>query len=250
MECTAIIHKTLGDPIDIHSGAVDLIGTHHTNEMAQTEAAFEHKLANYWVHGEHLLVEGQKMAKSAGNFYTLIDIVKRGYDPLALRLLYLQSHYRSQLNFTWESLESAAEFLRRLRAWADLKFQPELGHKKNASGSYDGSLRKMAEALKDDLNTAQALAMLAKLADLAEQEGVNITRLHALLEGIDDMLGLQLSKREDITKQQKEVIKEREQARQTKNWQKADELRSRLAKQGIEINDTPHGPVWSHSQSL
>ncbi|MBX4197590.1 cysteine--tRNA ligase, partial [Candidatus Saccharibacteria bacterium] len=102
LECSAIIHATLGEPIDIHTGGVDHIGTHHTNEIAQTEAAFGIQLAKYWMHNEHLLVDNQKMSKSKGNYFRLQDIIDHDYEPLALRLLFLQSHYRSQMNFTWE----------------------------------------------------------------------------------------------------------------------------------------------------
>jgi cysteinyl-tRNA synthetase len=107
IECSAIIHATLGDPIDIHTGGVDHIGTHHTNEMAQTEGAYGHDLSRFWVHNEHLLVDGTKMSKSKGNFYTLKDLTDKGYHPLAFRLLMLQAHYRSRLNFTIESLDAA-----------------------------------------------------------------------------------------------------------------------------------------------
>lgn len=247
IECSAIIHAVLGDPIDIHSGAVDLIGTHHTNEIAQTEAAFENQLANYWIHGEHLLVDAQRMGKSLGNFYTLADIVKRGYEPMAFRLLCLQAHYRTQMNFTWEALDGAQAFLKRLQAWADLKFQPNLGHKKSAGQNYDTSLIKIQKLLADDLNTSQALAVVSQLIAQAEQEGVDIKKLQSVAEKLDKWLGLSLSDRQDIDNSIKSKIAERESARQSKNWQKADELRKQLAEQGIEINDTPHGPVWSRS---
>jgi cysteinyl-tRNA synthetase len=245
LECSAIIHETLGDPIDIHAGAVDLIGTHHTNEMAQTEAAYGNKLANYWVHGEHLLVDEKRMAKSLGNFYTLQDVMKKGYDPLALRLLYLQAHYRHQLNFTWEALDGAQAFLNRLRDWADLRFQPNLGHKKTAAAAYEEVLDKIKQSLANDLNTGQALVALSELANLSEQYGVDVNKLGALLPKVDELLGLDLAKRQAIDQPLKELIEEREQARRAKDWPKADELRARLGREGIELDDTPHGPVWS-----
>ncbi|MEK7095859.1 MAG: cysteine--tRNA ligase [Patescibacteria group bacterium] len=248
LECSAIIHATLGDPIDIHAGGVDLIGTHHTNEMAQTEAAFGHKLANYWLHGEHLLVDGQRMAKSLGNFYTLGDVIKRNYDPLALRLLYLQAHYRSQMNFTWEALDGAQAFLNRLHAWADLQFQPNLGHKKNAGSTYPLSLDKIKQALNDDLNTGRALAVLSRLVNTAEQEGVDLEKLRPLLEQLDQLLGLGLCGREGIGGEAKSLIVAREQARKSGNWTKADKLRVQLAELSIEVNDTPHGPVWARTK--
>lgn len=245
LECSAIIHATLGDPIDIHTGAVDLVGAHHTNEMAQTEAAYGHKLSRFWVHNEYLLVNGQKMSKSLKNDFKLDDIVNKGYEPLALRVLYLQAHYRSQMNFTWKALNGAQAFLDRLRAWADLKFQPNLGHKKDAARSYPKALDKIKQVLASDLNTGQALGILSKLANLAQQQGVDATKMQPLLEELDSLFGLEVSVREDIDQPAKKLIVAREAMRGQNNWTKADELRNELRKAGIEISDTPHGPVWS-----
>ena len=245
LECSAIVHATLGDPIDIHSGAVDLIGTHHTNEIAQTEAAFNNGLANYWVHGEHLLADGKRMGKSLGNYYTLKDVIDKGYDPISLRLLYLQAHYRSQLNFTWEALSGAQAFLKNLQDWADLKFQPGLGHKKAAASAYKPALKTIISELQNDLNTPQALSELSKLAALSEQEGIDSEKLQALLEEVDKLLGFELSNRQDVNQQIKDLIAEREKAREVKGWPAADKLRKQLAERGIEIDDTPHGPIWS-----
>lgn len=248
LECSAIIHATLGDPVDIHTGAVDLVGTHHTNEMAQTEAAFGHKLARFWVHNEYLLVDGQKMSKSLNNDYKLDDIINKGYDPLALRVLYLQAHYRNQMNFTWEGLDGAQAFLKRLRDWADLKFQPDLGHKKAAGETYAKALAKIKKALGNDLNTGQALVVLSGLTDLAQQEGVDSAKLQSLLEELDGLFGLVLSVREDIDQSAKDIVAAREKMRRKNNWTEADALRQKLAKRGIEINDTPHGPVWTRTK--
>ncbi|HZP55466.1 MAG TPA: cysteine--tRNA ligase [Candidatus Saccharimonadales bacterium] len=249
LECSAIIHKTLGDPIDIHAAGVDLIGTHNTNEAAQTEAAFGHKIANYWLHSEHLLVDGQKMSKSLGNFYTLDDILERGYDPIALRLLFLQAHYRSQMNFTWEALDSAQNWLHNLRAWADLKYQgttdlvsEELDQK------FNETRKRMLAALQNDLNTADALSILSDLVNYMSSIPVpNLEGKYTedILPFIDSLLGLELNTREDINPEQKQLIAKREEARNKKQWQKADEFRQKLSEQGIEINDSKAGPVWS-----
>ncbi len=247
LECSAIIHATLGEPIDIHTGGVDLIGTHHTNEIAQTEAAFGTDLAHYWVHNEHLLVEGQKMSKSLKNDYTLDDIRQRGIDPLALRLLYLQAHYRSQMNFSWEALSGAQTFLQKLRAWADLIHQPDLGHAKGASTDYEAAYSEVLSHVNNDLNTADALAVVAKLVDEAEQVGVDIAKLKQLLGRVDDLLGLNLAKRPDLSKALKDKLTDRQTARDKRDWATADRLRDELAKDGVEINDTPHGQVWSRS---
>jgi cysteinyl-tRNA synthetase len=247
LECSAIVHATLGDPIDIHTGGVDLIGTHHPNEMAQTEAAYDNKLANYWLHSEHLLVDGQKMSKSLGNSYTLKDVEEKGFDPLALRLLYLQGHYRTQINFTWGNLEASQNRLRRYKAMAALRWQTvdtEPWIEKSLS------LDILKTALWHDLNTSEALAFLSGLSAQAEERLISKQDLEAFngfLKTVDFLLGLDLLKEGDINPEQKHLTLEREEARKNQNWQKADEIRGKLKEQGVEINDTAHGPIWSRA---
>lgn len=248
LECSAIIHATLGDPVDIHTGGVDHIGTHHTNETAQTEAAFGHKLANIWMHNEFLLADGQKMAKSAGNFYTLADVTKRGYEPLALRLLFLQAHYRSQQNFTWEALEGAQNRLASLRAWADRRWQA-IESAPSQAQAISRAKQQVLAALHNDLNTPEALAALNDIIDTAE--ALNPTDVQAfteLLEYLDEVFGLNLSASADISAKQKRLIGERQAAREAQDWQKADALRQELAEQAIDINDTKYGSTWSRSR--
>ena len=244
LECSAIIHATLGEPIDIHTGAVDLIGTHHTNEIAQTEAATGKTLSNYWVHNEYVLIDGRKMSKSLNNIYRLEDVTAKGYDPLALRLLFLQSHYRSQSNFTWEALDDAAAFLRRLSAWADLKFQAPADTSGNVGDTYSEALTKIKNSLFDDLNTADALGRLSGLASQSEAQGVDADRIQVLLEEVDTLLGLSLSNREDIGSELKDLIDKRETARRAKDWPLSDKLRDRLLEHKLELNDTPDGAIW------
>jgi cysteinyl-tRNA synthetase len=234
LECSAIVHATLGEPIDIHTGGVDHIGTHHPNEMAQTEAAFGVKLANYWLHNEHLHVDGQKMSKSLGNLITLKNVKGKGYDPVALRLLYLQAHYRSQMNFTWAALDASAENLSSLHAWADLTHQT-----KETGVDGEKIINDIKAALADDLNTASALA---KLNEFIAGSSPTLP----LLENLDKLLGLKLSGRPDISDEQKGLIDDREKARQAQNWSKADQIRARLLQQGVELRDTDQGAVWSH----
>ncbi len=228
LECSAIIHATLGEPIDIHTGGVDHIGTHHTNEIAQTEAAFGLDLANYWVHNEHLLADGKKMSKSLQNFFTLQDVADKGYSPMALRLLFLQSHYRKQANFTWEALQAAAAHLKNIEAWADLKYQRE-----TAEGEID--LEKIKSAILNDLNTPQALGLLSEIDTPPNQP---------TLEKLDHMLGLGLAKRSDIDEETKKLLKQRDVARRSDDWQKADSIRQKLTDKMLEIEDTPDGPIW------
>jgi cysteinyl-tRNA synthetase len=233
LECSAIIHTLLGDPIDIHTGGVDHIGTHHPNEMAQTEAAFGHDLANYWIHNEFILVDGAKMSKSKGNSYTLKNIIDRGFSPMALRLLYLQAHYRSELNFTWESLEAASNRLANFRAWADLKHQQSVAAKPTLDTV--GSL--MIDTLANDLATPALLELIDKGID-------NHSPSQQILDELDALLGLGLADRPDITAEQKQLIADRQAAREAKDWAKSDAARDQLVEQGIGVNDTPAGPRW------
>jgi cysteinyl-tRNA synthetase len=248
LECSAIIHGTLGDPIDIHTGGVDHIGTHHPNEMAQTEAAFGHPLANYWIHNEFILVDNTKMSKSKNNSYTLKDITDKGFHPLALRLLYLQAHYRSELNFTWESLEAAQNTLLNLYGWADLKHQANLAAVRLPDDEIDKFLESVTTALADDLGTTEALAILFRyVSKLAPGMTLDAEDFDRLTAGLDELLALNLSGRPDITAPQKVLIAERETARDARDWAASDKLRSQLAKQGLEVSDTPNGPRWRRS---
>ncbi|HVQ44813.1 MAG TPA: cysteine--tRNA ligase [Candidatus Saccharimonadia bacterium] len=245
LECSAIIHATLGDPIDIHTGGIDHIGTHHPNEMAQTEGAFGHDLARLWVHSEHLLVEGAKMSKSKDNFYTLANLTEQGFHPLAFRLLMLQAHYRSQLNFTLESLDSAQNTLLNLYAWADLKHQTGLAEIRLGDDDLSQFLDRIKLALADDLSTTRALAELFGYStSLAPGMTLSPEDFEPLLASLDDLFGLRLAGRPDINDAAKALIAERETAREAKNWAAADKLRKQLAKHDLEISDTPNGPRW------
>jgi cysteinyl-tRNA synthetase len=252
LECSAIIHATLGDPIDIHTGGVDHIGTHHTNEMAQTEAAFGHDLERFWLHNEFILVDGTKMSKSKQNFYTLADVTKRGFHPLALRLLYLQAHYRSELNFTWESLGAAQNRLLELYAWADLRHQTSADTMpRELDELFRDTRHGVLSALESDLDTPGALAILGKLVASMQNipiPGVEGKYTDGTLAFLDSVFGLDLSDRPDITVKQKNVINAREKARAAKDWAEADRLRETLAQQDLEIDDTQNGPRWRRSR--
>lgn len=259
LECSAIIHSVLGDPIDIHTGGVDHIGTHHPNEMAQTEGAFGHPLSNFWMHNEFVLVDGKKMSKSLGNTYTLKDIVAKGYDPLAYRLLCLQTHYRSELNFTWESLAAAQNRIRKWRALADLRFQPKPlkgdGWLKLKAGTAyrlvdkpEESRRLLISPLRHDLNAAESIMLLDRLSDdiqVLPDNAKFLKHFNDFLFFVDQLFGLHLVSSTDITPSQAGLINDRETVRQEKDWAKSDKLRAQLEKQGIDVRDTPHGPIWS-----
>jgi len=253
LECSAIIHATLGDPIDIHTGGIDHIGTHHPNEMAQTEAAFGHPLAHTWMHNDFVLVDGGKMSKSLGNSYTLKDLTDKGFEPLAYRLLCLQAHYRSELSFSWDNLTAAQNRLMELRAWADVRWQPKTTH--NRSQTLDElwlvARDKIRHVLENDLNTPQALAELGDLVNyvinntLTAEETLDFEKL---LSYVDDVFGLELSNRPDINDEQKQLIAERDKARHNKDWGRSDMLRDALKGQAIGLRDTPYGAYWYRLQ--
>ena len=250
IECSAMSQQALGQPFDIHTGGVDLKFPHHENEIAQStalEPLVNARMAQFFTHNEHILVDGKKMAKSENNFFTLTDITEKGYDPLAFRLLVLQSHYRSQLNFTWESLQAAQNRLNNLRRMADLAFQPV---DTDVWLAADQSLQAIDAAMQNDLSSPEALAILNEFAARAEERLIatsESTQCKAALVHLDNLLGLHLSDRQDITDEQKALIIDRERARQAKDWPASDKLRDQLKKQGIGLRDTPHGPIWSRT---
>lgn len=249
IECSAMSVKRLGQPFDIHTGGVDLIFPHHENEIAQSTAGQQNELANYFVHNEHLLVDGKKMSKSLNNFYTLDDVKEHGFEPLAFRLLTLQSHYRSQSNFTWENLAAAQNRLKSFINFAELK------HNLVEAPKLEDDCFNIDEAgayLADDLNTPMALTLIQATADELYARAVQLGGLptdnqkdfETLLKQLDDLFSLNLSAVTSINKADKILIKEREAARQDKDWVKSDEVRKRLEAQGIGIRDTAQGPIW------
>ena len=243
IECSAMSMKYLGESFDIHCGGIDHIPIHHTNEIAQSEAATGKKWVNYWVHGEFLLMDKQKMAKSAGNFLTLQTLVDKGYDPLDYRYFCLGGHYRSQLVFNFESLDAAKNARNNLtERVAALMAEAE----PSAAGEIDTKAAAILESFNDgllnDLNAPKALAELWQL--MKDQDITASDKLYAVLE-MDRVLGLKLDEVEapsvELTDEELEIVKSREQARAEKNWALADELRDRLLEMGIEIKDTSDG---------
>ncbi len=231
LECSVMAREILGDQIDIHTGGIDHIPVHHTNEIAQTEAVTGKQFSNVWLHANHIKVDGTKMSKSLGNIYTLQNIRDKGFDLDAFKLVVLSKHYRTEGNFTWDILEAAQNRLNNWRAAGDLRWQGA------GKGSVDSGL---LELLQNDLDTPGAVAKIDELLGTEQPTG-----LHKLLDEIRDLLGITLH-RDDITDEQKSLISEREQARTNKDWAKSDELRDLLAKQGIAVRDTPSGTIWAH----
>jgi cysteinyl-tRNA synthetase len=243
LECSAMSVKYLGQPFDIHTGGVDLKFPHHENEIAQSRAAGGGKLANYFMHGEHLLVDGHKMSKKLQNFYTLADIVDEGYSPMALRLLFLQAHYRSQLNFTRASLEASQNTLNRFYAWSDLQFQNLESN--DLKVNYPLALQEIKQSLSNDLATPEALNWFNGAVNRIDHLGIDSESIRILAKSADVLLGLDLSKREDISDEQKSLIDSRRRAKYEKEFTESDKIRDELKKQGIEVRDTDNGQLWS-----
>ncbi len=252
IECSTMAMKYLGETIDIHTGGVDLIFPHHENEIAQSEAATGKKFVNYWLHAEHLLVEGRKMSKSLGNFYTLRDLLKKGYDPKAIRYVLLSTHYKQQLNFTFESLEAAKNtvdklfnFIFRLKEIKEGKNNPKIKEMINKTR------QKFESAMDDNLKINLALASMFdfinkvnKLMDEKKISKENADDIIKLILDFDRILGLNLEKalkEEEIPEEIQKLIKKREEARKRKDWKTADEIREKIKSMGYIVEDTPKG---------
>jgi cysteinyl-tRNA synthetase len=248
LECSAMSMKYLGETMDIHSGGIDHIPVHHTNEIAQSEAVTGKPLANAWMHSNHVTVEGEKISKSLGNGITLEDIEKKGYELAVFRLHVLESHYRSQSKFSWDSLEAAKNRLQDIRAWADLRHQTTVDVMPDELDQLFGATRDgILAALQNDLDTPTALAVFSKLINYMSNipiPGVEGKYTDGTLQFLDDVFGLELSTRPDITEEQKALIQDRQQARADKDWAMSDKLRDQLAKQGLGLRDTANGAVW------
>ena len=241
IECSAMSKKYLGVPFDIHTGGIDHIAVHHENELAQTEGAEGKLEANYWMHNEFITVDGGKMSKSIGNVYTVADLAEKGFDPLAFRYLCLQAHYRTKLNFTWESLTAAQNALNRLRQLVRDWEVPAL-----KLGSDKGQIpsvfeERFANAINDDLNTPEALAVMW---DLVDSDQPTSTKSEILLK-FDQVLGLQLEKfvavQTDIPADVQVFLDQRAIARAEKNWAESDRLRKEIEALGFIVEDKPDG---------
>lgn len=248
LECSAMSMKYLGETIDIHSGGIDHIPVHHTNEIAQSEAATGKRFANYWMHTNHILINGDKISKSLGNGITLEDIEGKGFSLQDFRMVVLQSHYRSQSKFSWEDLEAAHNRLQSYQAMADLRWQPVAAENYTYVGPDFGLFtEKITDSLMNDLDTPRALAQLSIVEGGTKPfiTGSNELELFkTFLQFIDNALGLRLSESADITDEQKQLITDRQAARDRKDWTTSDQLRDRLLEEGIGVRDTAQGVLW------
>ena len=255
IECSAMAMKQLGETLDIHCGGVDNIFPHHENEIAQSEAVTGKPFARFWIHGEHLLVEGEKMAKSKGNFYTLRDLIDRGYDPLAIRYLLVSVPYRKQLNFTFEGLDAARRSLDRIKEFLfrlkSSQFKP--GRNPAISAVLTTARKQLDAALDDDLNTAQALAAvfglikegnIALTDDALEEE--NRSEILQWFEVVEQRLGIVPTVEALVQVDEKvgSLIAQRNEARRNRDFAKADRIRQELLDLDVIIEDTREGTKW------
>lgn len=251
IECSAMAMKYLGDgeqsrTIDIHTGGEDLIPIHHTNEIAQSEAATGKPFVRYWLHNAHLIVEGEKMSRSKGNIYTLVDLEKRGFDPLALRYLFLTVHYRQKMNFTWEGLRAAQVAFGKL---ANLVSEWRRGGREVVSTvdvEKNDNLRRMfQEKIGSDLDTPGAITVVWQVAksNLPDPDKLD------LIFDFDQVLGLDLvrvssldsARDKRVPREVEELVIRREELRKQENWEEADVIRKEIEKLGFVIEDTSEG---------
>ena len=255
IECSAMSMKYLGESFDIHTGGEDNIFPHHENEIAQSEAATGKQFVKYWMHCAHLIVEGKKMSKSYGNFYTLRDLIEKGYNPMAIRYLLLSTHYRQKLNFTFDGLYASNAAVDRLTEYRNMLNE----HIKSGGPGTDNKvtdvlkkgLAEFESSMDDDLNISAALGsvfdMIRNINRIASVDG--LTKPDAeyaveVFEKINSVIGVYKEEEREITEEMKNLIKEREKARKRKDFKTADEIREKLSEMGIEIKDTPDGTKW------
>lgn len=258
LECSAMAMSILGATIDIHTGGIDHIPVHHTNEIAQSEAASGQPFAHYWLHNNHLKVNGTKISKSLQNGYTLQDLKEHGYTPLDFRMFVLQGHYSNEGNFTFENLTAAKNRLAHWRNVAALRHQVhdtlvDDSHKSLAEGdiSLVAASGAILEALNNNLNTPEALRIVDQAFAKLDGKPLGAIHQHGLVQvlgTIDEVLGLQLlATTPDIDDATKQLILKRQRAREEKNWEASDQIRGELAEKNIVVRDTARGSIWEYA---
>lgn len=257
LECSAMAMSLLGETIDIHTGGIDHIPVHHTNEIAQSEAATGKRFANIWLHNNHLKVNGTKISKSLDNGYTLDDLEQKGFSPLDLRMFILQGHYSNEGNFTFDNLEAAKNRRLNWRNSAALRHQMHDTLDEDNESTDDrtvqlyASSRALLETLNNNLDTPEAFRLIddvfSRIASTPLQD-IHQHSFVSFLETVDQLLGLQLlDSTPDISDDVKQLIIERNRARDEKNWHASDHLRDELTKNGISVRDTADGVIWEYT---
>lgn len=233
LECSVIARQTLGDQLDIHTGGIDHIPVHHTNEIAQTETITHKPLSKYWFHNNHLKINGTKLSKSLGNSFTLSDIIEKGFDVNAFKLLVLSSHYRTEGNFSWEIMSA---FQNRLNKWlyaSDLTWQLESSSKE----------LNILSILQNDLDTPAALAAIDDYFNAVSSEGSAPSK--ESIKHIEEILGVNLA-RKDITEEQKYLLSRRQRAREQQDWSESDRIRDQLNSRGVVVLDQQNRQLWHY----
>ena len=237
IECSAMSTKYLGEEFDIHTGGIDLVPTHHENEIAQNKGACGKIPAHYWIHGEYLLVDGGKMSKSLGNVYLVDDIMKKGYSPLAYRLFNFSCHYRGKLNFTWDGIESASASLSRLKEG----YEKHLNGTEEVSDEIINDLEdRFHKAINDDMNMPLALSIVWE----AVRYKTKSKKIADLLKKFDTVLGIKIDEtelKEEIPQEILDLAEKRKEARNNKNWSESDKLRDMILEKGYIVKDTKEG---------
>ncbi len=258
LECSAMAMSLLGNTLDIHTGGIDHIPVHHTNEIAQSEAATGERFSNIWIHNNHLKVDGTKISKSLGNGITLKDLEDKGYSPLDFRMFILQSHYSNEGNFTYENLDAAKNRRLNWRNVAAIRHQTHDTLRDNDSKSTDektvslyAASQAITEALADNLDTPAVFAIIDEAFSRIVSAPIDDIHQHALtsfIETIDELLGLQLTQTSpDVSDDVKRLIIERERARDNKDFTLADKHRAQIEKSGITVRDTTKGSIWEYA---
>jgi cysteinyl-tRNA synthetase len=243
IECSAMSRELLGQPFDIHTGGIDHIPVHHNNEIAQSEAAYNKPLANYWMHNEFVVFSGEKMAKSENNFITLKSIEEKGFSPLAYRYFLLGSHYKTPTNFTWEGLEGSSNAWKKLKEIKQglntLHPQEHLEHESEIVKKYKESF---IECINNDLGTPQALAIVW---NAVKDSNLSPLELRHLLWNFDKILGLRFDEELYISDEVKQLLVQREEARTNQDFDLSDNLRKQIEDLGYTLKDTDKGPILS-----
>ena len=251
IECSAMSMKYLGETFDIHGGGIDLVFPHHQNEIAQSECSTEKKFVHHWIHNEWLLVEGKKMSKSLGNFYTLRDVLEKGYGSTEIRYLLLSTHYRQQLNFTFEGLAAAKNSVERLQELIRKLKNPEQAEQDQVLAKNVLETReKFNKAMDDDLNISEALAAVFEFAretNRLTEKGIssqNSEEILEMLRDFDEVLGVMDFSEEKLEPEIISLIEKREELRKQKNFEEADKIREELKSKGILLDDSESGVTW------
>jgi len=253
IECSAMSMKYLGETFDIHTGGVDLIFPHHENEIAQSEAATGKPFVNYWLHNEHLLVDNKKMSKSIGNFYTLRDLLKKGYNPRSIRYVLIATHYRQKMNFSFDGLEAADSAIKRLDEFmTKLNNFKGTNHNPKVAEIIEKTKNDFENAMDDDFNISIALSAVFDFVKNVntllmnnEMSKEDAQKAIKLMKGFDSVIGiLKDEKKQEISEEIKQLIEKRQEARKNNDYKLADKIRDELKDKGIVLKDTKDGVRW------